>query len=412
LSHGPPRYDAGMTRLGLHRRAASTFWASGALVLATTLALACAGQTASPAESRSPEVAATTAPATRTPTGRHRVTPQPTTAATPEQTPSGPPEWTPPPGPPTMLPETTDPERGVTGDDIYRIARDVVGRLFAAYSAGGVGLDDVFTPLGLEGAVAADPLMSAIAAGERQVEGHFEVVGVAEGWTVHSTRYMPDGMPVWIDLSVSVDADPGARILDRDGQLVEEVGEAQRMEYLIVAVWDGANQRWQIDELASPALGTELHRPGGTPATGRPCPWRPDEVPQRDGFDVTNRRVWCDARGLRVPEDNVAFFRGTGHCGWESISFIHLGPEPGWETDDLNIIQFVRDPDGLFKGEYGWLSDFEIGAELPADAVDTGLTNGNVRLFHSPSQYDTAVYAQVGRAIERWPRMREFATCP
>jgi hypothetical protein len=39
------------------------------------------------------------------------------------------------------------------------------------------------------------------------------------------------------------------------------------------------------------------------------------------------------------------------------------------------------------------------------------LTNGNVRLYYLPAEYGTAIYADVGGVIERWPRLTEAAGC-
>ncbi|HVM30520.1 MAG TPA: hypothetical protein VM305_07105 [Candidatus Limnocylindrales bacterium] len=342
-------------------------------------------------------------------------TPGPTTPAsstavpTAEPTAAGPAAWTPPPGP-TPLPWLARVPRYMTEEEIDSLAAQLMESLFAAYAAGGDGLDDLFTPLGLINARAADPMLAAISDGQRRVHLDHEIVAVVEGWSERWTQYLPDSTPVWIELEVVSDVGRGARIVDGAGQTISETDLPQRLEHRLVAVWDGANSRWQIDELASPALGEVIPMPGGTPASGRPCPWRARDLPPSRGFDQDVDRAWCDSLGRRVPDRHLGFVReAPGHCGWQSASLLHLGPQPGWEIDRLQLIQFVRDPEGLFQA--GWLAEYEVGVRLPEDAVDTGLTNGNVRLFHSPSEYDSAIYAVIGETVERWPRMREYVAC-
>jgi hypothetical protein len=105
----------------------------------------------------------------------------------------------------------------------------------------------------------------------------------------------------------------------------------------------------------------------------------------------------------------VFIAEASDHCGWRAASLLYLGPQPGWEIDIYDVHNFVRDPTGLF--EDAWLSPYEELAALPAGAIDTGLTNGNVRLYYLPAEYETAIYADVGGVIERWPRLTEAAGC-
>ena len=328
--------------------------------------------------------------------------PVPTPAATPIALPA----WTPPPGPPTMLPEDVDPPHLITSEAIEPIVAEIMERLLAAYAGSPHGLEELFTPAALAGALASDELLASIRTGEQRVLMDHDIVGVNE----IATRYMPDGQPIRTSLEIMIDVPAGARRVDAAGAILREWDEPRRLLFELTAAWDGLHDRWQVDELRSPALGTPEHLPGGTPATRSSCPWRPADIPSVEGFQPSTDRAWCDALGrLILPTHLVFIAEASDHCGWRAASLLYLGPQPGWEIDIYDVHNFVRDPTGLF--EDAWLSPYEELAALPAGAIDTGLTNGNVRLYYLPAEYETAIYADVGGVIERWPRLTEAAGC-
>jgi len=305
-----------------------------------------------------------------------------------------------------MLPQAAEPPAYISDEQLDSIVASLIDRLFAAYESGEPGLNDVFTPAALVAAVADDRLLASLAARERRVLAEHSIAGRIEA----ETRYMPDGTPVRADLEIIVDIAPGARIVDGTGAVQSQVDERQRVVFDLTAAWDGANGRWQIDDLRSPALGRSAPAPGGTPQLAPPCPWAAEDIPPTRGFDPKVDRPWCDGLGRELT-DNYVVFRGEGtaHCGWESAALLFVGPQPGWEIDIWKLYNFVRDPEGVFASD--WLAEYEVLPAPPAGAVDTGLTNGNVRLFDVPGEYDRAIYALIGDRVERWPRLREPAGC-
>jgi hypothetical protein len=215
--------------------------------------------------------------------------------------------------------------------------------------------------------------------------------------------------PCW-DCATGPTIEPGAWILDRDGDIVEELYDRQRLRYDLTAAWDSLSWRWRIAELRSPALGTAMYTPGGTPSAAPPCPWNPLDLPPTDGFDVTVDREWCDGLGRQVPRRHLSFTpEAPRHCEWQSAALLHIGPQPGAEIDNWNHYQYARDPEGVFEDL--WQAPFETLTDLPDGALATGLTNGNVRLYYIPETYDREIYAQMGDTIERWPRLMPEAGC-
>jgi immunoglobulin-like protein involved in spore germination len=109
-------------------------------------------------------------------------------------------------------------------------------------------------------------------------------------------------------------------------------------------------------------------------------------------------------------------FEGPEHCGWTSITFMHLGWPVGTATDGFTdgTRQYLRDPQGLLGSMTN--GAFRRDASLPEDAVDTGYHRGDWQLWVAPSDADRALYVvnadpAAHGVIERWPRATGFIGC-
>ncbi len=115
----------------------------------------------------------------------------------------------------------------------------------------------------------------------------------------------------------------------------------------------------------------------------------------KDGRAVTGREL-----------NSIA---GPDHCGWESAAIMHLGWPLGTVSDtSAQIRQFIRDPGGVIGPSFR--EKLVLQASLPADATATGYRQGDLELWLSPSNDDTA-YLRVGNDVEQWPRAVEIVAC-
>ena len=65
--------------------------------------------------------------------------------------------------------------------------------------------------------------------------------------------------------------------------------------------------------------------------------------------------------------------------------------------------QYIRDPEGVL-GEPELRRGFEIGRDLPDDAIYTGFQRGDVQLWLGPDRGEQFVYVTSDDHVERWPR--------
>jgi hypothetical protein len=100
---------------------------------------------------------------------------------------------------------------------------------------------------------------------------------------------------------------------------------------------------------------------------------------------------WTDASGDRVSTEVIQSFSGPGHCGWESVTFLHVDGQ-----------LYFRDPEAVMA-EYT-TSAFQLGAELPPTAVDTGYRRERWALWLDPGE---DAYVVIGDTTERWPRSKD-----
>jgi hypothetical protein len=115
------------------------------------------------------------------------------------------------------------------------------------------------------------------------------------------------------------------------------------------------------------------------------------ELP-RSSADSLGLQIWTDASGDPVPTTKIESWPGPEHCGWESMTFLHL--------DSDTSAAFVRAPQpGL---EDFFAEPYLEHAELPADAQDTGFTRDGRRLWVASD--GQRVYVGTADDVEVWPR--------
>lgn len=119
-----------------------------------------------------------------------------------------------------------------------------------------------------------------------------------------------------------------------------------------------------------------------------------DHAPATD--DQLGQTVWTDRDGDRVPTSTITSFPGPAHCGWQSVTFLHL--------DDR---QYLRDPQGLLEGQV--VKPYDGDTPLPADATDTGYRNNGQELWLDPDA-DTA-YVVTDTTVEAWPATTDHVAC-
>ena len=112
-----------------------------------------------------------------------------------------------------------------------------------------------------------------------------------------------------------------------------------------------------------------------------------------------------------MSEKVIATFRGPEHCGWESAVFLHLGrPLVGEDKGpEASRRTYVRDPGGLFQDHVR--VPFDEDARVPPDGRYTGYHLGDVELWISPKEEESAVYVVRRDRAERWPRLPEGFAC-
>jgi hypothetical protein len=110
--------------------------------------------------------------------------------------------------------------------------------------------------------------------------------------------------------------------------------------------------------------------------------------------------TWEDEQGRTVES-----FAGPEHCDWESVTFLSVNVDLDELGTPADQRWFLRDPEGVLSGE-GRIA-YDGDAQLPEDAVDTGLRLEGRELWAEPADDPPgpeAVYVVDGDSVERWPR--------
>ncbi|MDQ6858504.1 MAG: hypothetical protein M3Z65_05860 [Chloroflexota bacterium] len=114
--------------------------------------------------------------------------------------------------------------------------------------------------------------------------------------------------------------------------------------------------------------------------------------------------------GREVGEFELTSIAGPAHCGWQSATVLFLSwPLGTIATSGDQTRQYVRDPQGVFRGSFR--ERLEKHATLPADARATGYRLGPIELFLAPGGADDAVYLVAPGGTERWPRADPMQLC-
>jgi hypothetical protein len=242
-----------------------------------------------------------------------------------------------------------------------------------------------FTERGWQTALAVDPRLRAAGRGETQGAPDLVLRVAFEG--TYDLRIRPPIVP----LDIIFDVDDGAgTTVSRDG-------------FQVAFLFDG--HRWRADEVA-PITGenAEWVALPSTPSPGPPCGLFIRDA-RGTAFDDDAARGWCTDGGRgRIVTDRQLVLLTRYPCEVGHAAVLNLGRPLGVSLDPLNRQEYVRDPAGEFLAQHWVRSPYDGDATLPADAADSGWTNGNVDLWISPSELDRAVYLVRGDVVERWPR--------
>ncbi len=114
-----------------------------------------------------------------------------------------------------------------------------------------------------------------------------------------------------------------------------------------------------------------------------------DVVPPSRTFNI-----WL---GLDGEPSDVVELSGAGHCGWQSATFITLGPLRRYVLDPEDV---VPPRGGAFLG--GRPPRIEVS--LPTDAKYTGFHHDDREIWVSPADGDDAIYVVSPEVTQRWPR--------
>ena len=103
------------------------------------------------------------------------------------------------------------------------------------------------------------------------------------------------------------------------------------------------------------------------------------------------------------PSETVTAYPGSQHCNFDSVLFIELGGQ-----------QYVFDPGSTVERQL-LMGEPEKNAQLPDDAVDTGLRRGKESLWlaadGNAAYVVTGDVVQPGVSAQRWPRAVEPIGC-
>jgi hypothetical protein len=275
-------------------------------------------------------------------------------------------------------------------DESEAIAADFVAGLSAIYADPDTAdVCGFFTERGWRDALAFDPRLRAQGGGTSASGGDLVLRIAFEG--NYDLRDRPPVVP--LDIIFDIPAGAGTGVA-RDGLRVDFVFDGERWLADQVGEVTAENMAWVV-----------------LPSTPPPGPSCAGLVGDPDGapFDERTERPWCDqgGHGRSLSSDQLAM-QTRYPCDAGHAAVLHLGRPLGASLDPLDRWEYVRDPAGEFL-EQGWLTaPYDGDATLPADATDTGWTNGNVDLWISPSDLDDAVYLVRGDIVERWSRVARY----
>jgi hypothetical protein len=122
------------------------------------------------------------------------------------------------------------------------------------------------------------------------------------------------------------------------------------------------------------------------------------ELP-REATDAFGIQIWTDSVGRPVPTTEIAAWKGSTHCDWESMSFLYLDGE----EEHAYVRNAERGLDEFFAEPY------RAHADLPADAEATGFMRDGKKLWLSAD--GMRAYVGTKEDVEIWPRTVRSLGC-
>ena len=291
------------------------------------------------------------------------------------------------------------------GDESSTIGRAFVDGLARVYGGDLAGACDLFTGRGLIKTAIVDPRLKASVAGQSRAAAKLVFRQSIEG--TYDLRERPPRVPI----DVVFDIPAGSVTTIPTAGATSTSADTERIALRLTFVYDG--RHWLVDDAAGvpPADAAWFALP--TPiAIHRPCT-RLHRSASGGAFDDSagfgvgrdEQHPWCTlgGAGVQLTRDQVSL--GTRFpCDRGHVADLHLGHPLGLPFDPLVTYEYVRDPNGEALSQ-GWATEpWRAGVVVPRDAADTRWTNGNIDVWISPSEVETAIYVMVGGAFERWPR--------
>lgn len=97
-------------------------------------------------------------------------------------------------------------------------------------------------------------------------------------------------------------------------------------------------------------------------------------------------------------DDVVSMEQGSAHCAMEKVGILSFSGH-----------RYVRDPEGQVPTAIVSGSGYSASSAKPVDAVDTGYSNSESRLWISADERD--LFISAGEAVERLPQVTDNLGC-
>jgi hypothetical protein len=118
--------------------------------------------------------------------------------------------------------------------------------------------------------------------------------------------------------------------------------------------------------------------------------------------------IWTKG-GRPVDGRELKSIAGPDHCNWQHMVCLQVGWPLGTRAKQWqDAHRFLRDPTGTF--DCGVQGTLLLHVTLPPDARATGYRNGELELWLSPSDQNSA-FLRVGTDVEERPRVDSSVSC-